>query len=305
MNSTNIYSLLLAFISISLLLSSCEDKIDVQLDDADPIIVMDAFLTDTPGEVQEITITKSQPYFDSSAPIPVDNADVEILVSDATGQGVITFDYVDGRYIWVPENNLSLADMGSNFTLMVTIGQVSYFAYAELNESPEIDEIRQETKEDELGYIDGGIYCEVIARDIVGPGNTYWIKSYKNGTFLNRPEEINLAFDAGFSQGADSDGLIFITPVRELINPVPDSTEVADEISPWATGDLCKVEIHSISNSTFSFLELVRDQLLNGRNGIFAEPLANAPSNISASDESTVLGVFNVAQVTSMEIVIE
>ena len=99
--------------------------------------------------------------------------------------------------------------------------------------------------------------------------------------------------------------MIFIPPIRELVNPVRDSTEVEDDISPWTTGDICRVEIHSLSNSTFAFMELVRDQLLNGRNGIFAEPLANSPSNITASDGSIVLGAFNVAQVTSLELLVE
>lgn len=52
-------------------------------------------------------------------------------------------------------------------------------------------------------------------------------------------------------------------------------------------------------------MELIRDQILNGSNGIFAEPLANASSNIASPDGSAVLGVFNVAKVTSKEVVIE
>lgn len=52
-------------------------------------------------------------------------------------------------------------------------------------------------------------------------------------------------------------------------------------------------------------MELIRDQILNGSNGIFAKPLANATSNIASSDGSTVLGAFNVAQVNSKEVVTE
>ena len=301
MKSINIKSILIASASIFILLTSCEDKIDVTLDDADAIIVIDAFLTDTPGEVQKIVVTRSQSYFDNGAPIPVEDAEVAIGVSDV----IIPFDYEDGAYVWDPEINSSLSNNGSTFTLYVMIDNITYTSTTELGRSPEVEEIRQEVRENEIGSIDGGTYCEFIARDFVGMGDSYWIKTFKNGIFLNRPEEINLAFDAGFDQGADSDGLIFIPPIRELTNPFPDSTEVADEISPWATGDVCRVEIHSINNSTFAFMELVRDQLLNGRNGIFAEPLANSPSNIVASDGSTVLGAFNVAQVSSLELVVE
>ena len=306
MKSINKYSLFLVFVSISVFLVSCEDKIDVTLDDADAIIVIDAFLTDTPGEVQEIVITRSQPYFDNGAPVPVEDAEVIISLPASDAALPFQFEYIDGKYILDPGPNTSISLATYKvFDLKVTIGDIIYTSTTELGRSPEIDEIRQEVKEGELGYVDGGTYCEVIARDFEGKGDTYWIKTFKNGTFLNKPEEINLAFDGGFDQGAQSDGLIFIPPIRELVNPVPDSTEVEDDISPWTTGDVCRVEIHSLSNSTFAFMELVRDQLLNGRNGIFAEPLANSPSNIIASDGSNVLGAFNVAQVTSLELLVE
>ena len=301
MKSINIYSLLLIFVFINIFLTSCEDKIDVTLDDSETIIVIDAFLTDTPGEMQEIAVTRSQSYFNNGAPEAVEDADVSIVVEDV----IIPFEYNDGKYVWNADFNNNLSNNGTTFTLNVTIGDVTYSSDTDLGRSPEIDEIRQEVREGEIGSVDGGTYCEVIARDFEGKGDTYWIKTFKNGTFLNRPEEINIAFDGGFDQGAESDGLIFIPPIRELVNPVPDSTEVADELSPWSTGDICKIEIHSISNSTFAFMELVRDQLLNGRNGIFAEPLANSPTNIVASDGSVVLGAFNVAQVTSLEVEIE
>lgn len=287
-----------------IVLSSCEDKIDVTLDEVDPIVVIDAWITDEPGKVQEIFVTHTQSYFDSNTPPGITNAEVGIATG---GDIILPFDHVgEGRYIWDPnDNNLSIADIGSSFELSVFVDDVTYTATDVLKRSPEIEEIRQEIRVNELGSVDGGIYCEFIARDFLGLGDTYWIKSYKNGVYLNKPEEINIAYEAGFDVGADSDGLVFIPPIRELTNPVPDSIEIADDISPWAPGDICRVEIHSISNSAFDFMERMRDQILNGNNGIFAEPLANSPSNIESSDDSKVLGVFNVATVKSKEIVVQ
>lgn len=302
MKPINIHSLIIALFFFTLFLTSCEDKIDVDLDDADAIIVIDAFITDVPGDKQEIVVNRTQSYFDSSTPIPIADANVAIAVG---GDALIGFDYEDGKYIWQPENGESISDFATDYQLIVVVDGVQYTSNTILGRSPEIEEIRQEIRENEIGSIDGGTYCEFIARDFEGLGDTYWIKTFKNGEFLNRPEEINIAYDAGFDQGAEADGLIFIPPIRELTNPIPDSTEVADEISPWSTGDICRVEIHSISNSTFGFLEIVRDQLINGNNGIFAEPLANSPSNIVSSDGSDVLGAFNVAAVTSLELVVE
>jgi len=79
MRNTKIHTLLFAFLGV-ILFTSCEDKIDVELDDAEAIVVIDAFLTDVPGAAQEITVTRSQSYFDSSFPEPITDAFVSISV---------------------------------------------------------------------------------------------------------------------------------------------------------------------------------------------------------------------------------
>ena len=55
--------------------------------------------------------------------------------------------------------------------------------------------------------------------DLPGLGNTYWIKATKNGTLLNKPRELNLAYDAAFAKGSNFDGYTFIQPIRNGINP--------------------------------------------------------------------------------------
>ena len=171
--------------------------------------------------------------------------------------------------------------------------------------APVIDSITQEFREDELGGPDG-IYAQFLARDLPGLGNTYWIKTYKNDLFLNKPEEINLAYDAGFDGGSQIDGIIFIPPIRELVNPSLDSIDVANDVSPYAAGDKVRVEIHSISFEAFRFMESVRDQILNASNTIFASPIANSPGNIVTTKANTkVLGVFCVSAVTRKEYIIQ
>ena len=108
--------------------------------------------------------------------------------------------------------------------------------------------------------------------------------------------------DGRFMATGGADGLVFITPVRELINQTDDS----DLPFPYVPGDEIRVEIHSLSIPAFNFMEIARDQILNGNNGIFTLPLANARSNINKSDGSTGLGFFNVAQVSSKsEMIVE
>jgi len=277
------------------LMTACEDFIEVELADADQLVVVDAWLDNTLNE-QVITLTQSVPYFDSTTVASI--TDATVVVTSSTGQ---IFDFAhttDGKYTW--NGNQPLGEIGDDFSLNISHGNDNYTASTSLFRVPVIDSIRTYFEEDDP-FNDDGIFAEFISRDLVGPDDTYWIKTYKDGVFFNQPSEINIAWDAGFDSGAGADGLIFIPPVRFLTNEIDD----IGALLPWNVGEVCRVEIHSISNEAFGFLELMRDQLLNGNNGIFAEPLANTIGNISTNGEKTVLGVFNVAGVSSMERVIE
>jgi hypothetical protein len=148
-------------------------------------------------------------------------------------------------------------------------------------------------------------YAEMWARDIQGPGNAYWIRGWKNGEYLNRPAEILTAYDAGFSRGSEVDGLIFITPVRTGtgINPQFEINDDTNKAIPYyVDGDSLYVEIHSVSEATFDFLNLMKTEIdrPGGFGELFATPIDNVPTNIIPSQEGVkVVGCFNVSTVSS------
>ena len=277
---------------------ACEDPIDVRLDDAEQQTVVDAWL-DNSKQRQEIRISQTLPYFTAEFAPGVENATVTVTRNDGS---LFNFEHeADGVYVYNVPQGETLGSVGDQFELTVSVDNDMYTANAEIYRVPEIDSLVQEFRENEV-FTDDGIYCQVFARDFEGLGDTYWIKSYRNGQFLNRPFEINLAYDAGFDSGGEVDGFVFIYPIRDLVNEV-DTDGIPQ---PWEVGDDIRVEIHSISNDAFSFLEIMRDQLLNSFNGIFAEPLANTKGNIvHANGDKTVLGVFNVSAVSAVEATIE
>ena len=103
-----------------------------------------------------------------------------------------------------------------------------------------------------------------------------------------------------FDGGSGVDGIIFIPPIRELTNRIDD-----DGLQiPYDEGDTVLVEIHSISNAGFQFLETARDQINNGNNGIFSLPQANTRTNVSSEGGLPVVGFFNVAGVSESSRVI-
>lgn len=273
--------------------SSCEDPFDAQLEEAPPQLVVDAWLNNA-SEPQVIKLSLTQPYLQNTFAEGVTNA--EVVVTADNGNSYLFAHTGEGEYVWIPNPGQTIGDIGDNYTLDILVDGKAYTSQSTMNDVPVIDSIFQEYRENEI-FLDDGIYCQVFARDLPGLGDTYWIKTFRNDTFLNRAVEFNIAYDAAFDSGADIDGIIFITPVRELVNPVND-----DGISqPWLPGDEIRVEIHSITNEAFAYLEIVRDQLLNSLNGIFAEPLANPIGNIESVDnDDVVLGMFNVAAVSTI-----
>lgn len=286
------------------LVAGCEDDItdDLNLEASEPLVVIDAWINNK-SESQTIQLLGTQPYFDNSGIIGLDGATVSI-----TDDNGIVYPFVgtgDGTYTWTPNAGESFGEIGGNYNLSVIIDGVNYSAFSSMNRVPAIDSITSRIEE-ETAFSEEGIFAEFWSRDPIGPNDTYWIKTWKNGEYLREPGQINIAYDAGFSAGGLIDGLIFIPPIRDAINPqiIEDGTL----LSPYTVGDMVYVELHSIPNEAFYFLEEVRRQ--TDRPGGFAElfsvPLSNVPTNIQTTDTSTnVLGFFTVSAVSSLSEVIE
>ncbi|MEL6864935.1 MAG: DUF4249 domain-containing protein [Bacteroidota bacterium] len=297
-------SVYILFVSLGSFFIACEDVVDVDLAEGTSQLNVDAWLDNRP-QTQEIRLTQSKTYFDDGNPEPV--LDANVVVTDSEGTEYVFEDADrDGRYTWQSIDGTAFGKIGLDYFLSIETGEESYVASSSMNRVPPIDSITYEFEEEGLGTPEG-YYAEFFSRDFSGPGDTYWIKTYKNGIFLNKPGEINIAFDAGFSAGGNVDGLIFIPPIRFAINRVPDSGDDAEDdnqVPPYDIGDDIRVEIYSIPLDAFTFLEQARNQLTN--EGLFATPLANVPTNIfNAAGEVPVerqaVGYFTVSAVSSLE----
>ncbi|MEM6317099.1 MAG: DUF4249 domain-containing protein [Bacteroidota bacterium] len=292
----NFFLLMGLLITLQISFSSCEDEIRPELEEAPNIMSIDAWINNKPGQ-QVIKVQQTQPYFDNSFPTGLTGATVQVI--DENQQ---VFDFVEteaGNYVWTPAGDETFGQIGLAYELNIEHEGITYSAVGRMNGVPPVDSISFEFEEAD-GPFPEGYFAEFWSKDLPGQGDTYWIKTFKNGQFLGKPEEINLAFDAGFSSGGNIDGLVFITPIRFGINPFEED-EDGDFLSPYSPGDSVFVELHSISNEAFYFLTEV--QLQTDRPGGFAElfatPLSNVPTNITPSDENVnVVGFFNVSAVS-------
>jgi len=292
---------ILYYIAISLVLISCEDIIDPNLPEASPVFVIDAWINNK-SESQVIKVKQTLPYFDTNELPGISGAEIRITDSNGNSYDFIESEDSSGDYLWTPPNDSStFGEIGMNYFLSIKVGEITFESISSMNRVPSIDSVTYRFEKGNDFFPDS-YFAQFYAVDPVGIGDSYWIKAYKNGIYLSKPDEINIAYDAAFSAGSEVDGITFLQPIRDGINPF-DQDENDDFLSPYAPGDSVYVEIYSITNLAHTFLTQMQVQI--NRPGGFAEmfsvPLSNVITNIiNTSTDDTVIGFFNVSAVSGM-----
>ena len=289
-------SSILLLLLASLGISSCEDVIDLEVKEGVEQLVVDGWLTNLP-EDQYIKLTLSQSYFDNSEPKPALNATVTL--ADFLGNSLTLEDSLgDGRYWLTQEQNF--LTIGQGYTLTIVYGGQTYKSVSAMNRVPPIDSIIYEEFTQPFGADSipkEGFLVQVYAKDFEGEGDSYWVRYYRNGVLNNDPTLLTATYDAGFSAGSKTDGLVFIQPIRQSVNDFSKG--------PYQDGDRLKVQIWSTGLDGFFFLNQVASESGNG--GIFATPSANIITNVANvnPDGLQPVGFFGISAVSEMEIVID
>ncbi len=301
MKSNNPITLLLVIMGAALFFA-CEDTVTVNLENASPVLNIDAWINNKP-QTQTIELTLSQSYFDSSKPKGVKGASV--LVTDEKGNVFLFAESTkqDGIYEWSPSSG-SFGEIGVTYSLTVNYNGEKFVSSCKMARTTRIDSITFKVEKGQGPGADDIDKASFWARDQIGAGDCYWIKTYKNSALLNLPRDINRAYDAGIAPTGNFDGLTFLQPIREAISPQQDEDSNGNILSPYKKGDSVYVEIHSISQLAFNYLGELRTQT-NRPGGIaelFSTPLANVSTNINNENPkgSQVVGFFNVAAVSGL-----
>ncbi|MBX2917214.1 MAG: DUF4249 domain-containing protein [Cyclobacteriaceae bacterium] len=286
-------------IAVAVVFSSCEDVINPQLERAEPVLVVDAWINNLP-QTQTIKLTRTQPYFQNILPPTVTGATVTITDEDG-----VVFSFVEnnpGEYEWVPAGNNVFGTIGMNYTLTVQTNGETFLASARMGRVPVVDSITFFVQKGNQ-FIDDLYQAEFWAKDPEESGDAYWIKFFKNGVLQNKPSEIITAYDAGFTKGGNFSGVEFIPPIRRAINPF--DTDANDRLlSPYQVGDSVSVQIHAVTEAAFNFLNEVSIQTNRpgGFGELFSTPLANVSTNIRNANPtgSKAIGFFNVGAVSGL-----
>ena len=106
----------LLFIFIIFILVSCEDVITPDLPTNEPILVVDAWLTNL-NEPQKIVLSKTQDYLDSTISLGVSGA--SIIVKDDLGNNFEFIEENRGEYVWTPLDSVSsIGEVGTSLNVV-------------------------------------------------------------------------------------------------------------------------------------------------------------------------------------------
>ncbi len=277
-------------------LSSCEDVVQVKLDEGSKLYVIDAFV-DNLRDKQTIRVTTNDSYFSNRVAPPVANASV--VLKDLTDNKQFVFSYQgDGNYVYdVVANGDTMAKLNHQYELNVTIDGNLYTALTTQKRTARIDSIGREYFDGNNGFgppSDPYYFCTLYAKDKVDANTDYYrIKTYRNDTLFSGSGDINVCIDGtgGAVTNAELDSTYFTAPATFL------------GFKQYYKGNTCKVQVHSISKETYFFFVQAQAQINNG--GLFATTPENVKTNISTPKGGTkAVGWFNMASVATASTVI-
>ncbi len=266
-----------------LVLTSCEDVIDVELDQGETLLVVDGKITDEQKR-HSIRLSTTAPYFDSVQTPIVTGATVQLSIYDASGMlvNIDTLEEQVGTGIYLTDN--IKGEVNYKYTIRIeALGEV-YTAESVLPRVPEIDSLTYEYKEAN-GPFDAGYYVYFHGPETPGIGDNYLFRISRNGKEYKRPNQLYFASD-------------------ELV----DGSYIGNfDVTPEAfdLGDTIKVQNYTMSNDQYQFYLELSTQVNNG--GIFASPPANVRTNIRNINQNRkkAVGYFSANGTRSMSVIIK
>ena len=285
----------LLFIACVFLLASCEDVVQIKLDEGSKLYVIDAFVTNM-RSTQSIRVVTSDTYFSNREAPPVTNADV--VLKDLTAGKSYKFNYSqNGYYVYTINSNDTIAKINHQYELNVTIDGTTYTSLTIQKRPASIDSIEAIYNDGKTGGFgpprDPYYNCLLWAKDKTDAvSDYYWIKTFRNDTLLGAATDLNLSIDGTNGPVTDLpvDSTVFTPPIVFL------------GFNRFYPGNSCKVEIHSIAKETYLFFVQASAQINNG--GLFATTPENVKTNIitPAGAKTKAIGWFNMSSVAQQKI---
>jgi hypothetical protein len=265
------------YIITILLMYSCEDVIDVDLNTIEPKLVIDASINwfkNTSGNEQEIKLTLTAPYFDNEIQ-PANGAQVALFNSN-DNIFVFTEDSSTGIY----KNNTFVPQVNETYNLEIIYKSETYRATETLKSVVDIDFVEQN---DEGGFSGDETELKAFYTDPMDEENYYFFE------FLNDIPDIPTleVYDDNFTNGNQIFG--FFTE-EEL-----------------ESGDLVTIRNHGVSERFYEFMFILLQQNAADGGGPFETQPATVRGNCinDTNPENFPLGYFRLSEVAELIYTVE
>jgi hypothetical protein len=265
-------------------LMSCEDVINVKIPNSNPQVQVDGWLySDT--SYQEIKLSYTTTYFDTTLPPPVIGA--SLMVIDVTAGDTFDFQAQSGNPGLYTSNNLRPI-LDHKYLLDIKNGSSRYVALDEVKRVPVIDSISFRFEVANPLSTNKIPQLKVWSRDIPGSGDYYKFNVILNGKLLNTFQDIVIQDDRA------TDGLIFIEPVNIGLNR-----------KEYKKGDTIELRLISLTAVAYTFWTSVNNSVNN--TGLFSTPANNVLTNVfnvDAQSKDIPVGFFGCSAVSRKKRVI-
>jgi len=238
--------------AVLFLFSSCEKVINIDLNNSDPRLVVEANITSQAGPFT-VKLTRSGNFYDSNIFPPV--TDATVTLSDNAGSSEVLHQTTDGIY----QSSTITGVPGRTYNMEITNNGKQYTASSTMPLPVPIDSVVITT-----GTVGGGgrpvngFRITTYFKDPEGPGNCYRLLISSNDTVaMNR------------------------TRFKLLTDKLSDGNEVSISYNTkLLSSDSITLELESIDKSTYNFYSTLGDA--SGEGSFFlSAPPANPVNNIS------------------------
>ena len=274
---------------IGILFTSCEDIIDVEINEENTdLLAVEARIT-----------TADQPtvFLTKGLPVTVDEvykgiSDAIVRISDdaqPSNEVILVEDHDSSGYFIVPGFSRYIGIAGREYTLTIEVEGITLTATEYLAPVEPIDSIQ--IRPSSFGDSEF-LGVSIFSQETPGVGNYYKWDIYINDTLLADAETMSFASDELVDGNYVEDAEIFI----DFNNPEQGYERKLKYM------DTVLVRQNSISEFAYNFYYQMQQQSYGG--GLFSVPPANIEGNISSSNGKTVLGMFTAQDVSVSNTVI-
>lgn len=286
MKKINIFKILLFTALFPLILASCEDVVEVELNEENiDLIAVEAYLNTKSTDNIYVKIERTLAVDETAVNPPINNAIVEISDNEATPNSVILAEDGNTGVYRLPENTAYETVAGRTYHLNITTPDGILITGSDyLQEIENLDTVK-------VNLSARGDYeflaIFISSQETPNEGHYYKWDIYINNNMLYESENMAFASDELVDGNYIQDFEIFTDFYAD---------EDEDEDRVLYEGDTIYVEQLSISEAAYDFYIGMMNQAFTG--GPFSVPPANIPGNLTSSDGKRVLGIFSARDIS-------